>query len=62
MDWKLPYNFIVKPAYRDGHGCIGVLNTLFHSFREFHVVCVRIQSIVIPLGASGWCIGRIISG
>ena len=26
------------------------------------MVCVRIQSIVSPLGASGWCIGRIISG
>ena len=62
MDWKLPYIFIVKPAYKDGHGCIGVLNTLFRSFCEFPMACVRIQSIITPLGASGWCIGRIISG
>ncbi len=53
MDWKLPYIFIVKPVYRAGHGCIGVLNTLFRSFCEFPVACVRIRSIVTPLGASG---------
>ena len=50
MNWKLPYIFIVKPA---GHGCIGTLNTLFCSFCEFPVAC---QSIVTPLGTSGWCI------
>ena len=61
MDWKLPYTSFYT-TYRAGHGCIGILSTLFHSFCEFPVACIRIQSIVTPLGASGWCIGRIISG
>ena len=62
MDWKRPYILIVKPVYRAGHGFIGILNTLFCGFCEFSVTFVRIQSVVAPLGASGWCIERIISG
>ena len=46
MNWKYPYIFIVKVAYRAGHGCIGNLNC---SFCEFLVAYVQIQSIVIPL-------------
>ena len=42
MDWKRPYILIVKPAYRAGHGYIGILNTLFHSFCEFSVTSVQI--------------------
>ena len=58
MDWKRPYILIVNLAYRAGHGyIIGILNTLFRSFREFPVACVLFQSVVTPLGASGWCIG-----
>ena len=35
----------------------------FVVFCDFPVACVRIQSIAVaPLGASEWCIGRIISG
>ena len=61
MDWKHPYIFIVNLAYRARHGYIGILNTLFRSFCEFPVAYVHIQSVVTLLGASGWCIGRIIS-
>ena len=35
MDWQRPYILIVNLAYRAGHGCIGILNTLFRSFCEF---------------------------
>ena len=62
MDWKRPYILIVNLAYRAGHDYIGILNTLFRSFCEFPVTCVLFQSVVTPLGASGWCIGRIIHG
>ena len=62
MDWKRPYIVIVNLAYRTGHGYIGILNTLFRSFCEFSMACVLFQSVVTPLGGSGWCIGRIISG
>ena len=54
-------HFIVNLAYRARHGYMGILNTSFHSFCEFPVVYVQIQSVVTPLGTSGWCIGRIIS-
>ena len=44
MDWKHPYIFVVKLAYRAGHRYIyiGILNTctLFHNFCEFPVACV----------------------
>ena len=62
MDWKHPYILLVNLAYRAGHGYVGIFNTLFCSFCAFPVACVRIQSLVTPLGASGWCIGRTISG
>ena len=41
---------------------IGILNTSFCSFCEFPMACDLFQGVVTPLGASGWCIGRIISG
>ena len=34
---------------------IGIINTSFHSFCEFSVIRVLFQSVVTPLGASGWC-------
>ena len=62
MDWKRLYILIVNLAYRVGHGYVGILNPSFCSFCEFPVPYVRIQCVVTPLGASGWCIGGISSG
>ena len=61
MKWKRPYILIVTSVYRDSHGYIGILYTLLRSSCEFPVTSVQIQSVITPLDASGWCIGRIIS-
>ena len=62
MDQKCLYILIVNLACRAGHGYIGILDPSFRSFCEFPVPYVRIQSVVTPLSASGWCIGGISSG
>ena len=41
---------------------MGILNTLFRSFCEFPVASIHVHwSVITPLDASGWCIGRIVS-